>query len=288
MIIGTPVAEFEPQPPRSAGYRPDTAADGWATDRFTLRAASVRGYQHRHDGTPRQDDFAAAWHPGAEALVVAVADGVSSVHLAHVGATLACRNVVDQLLRLLNEDRWAPLDWQDLMRCAGWALVEFAGQQPPAQRDETAAARAERLLSTTLVTAVVRTRPDGSVVAEVAGIGDSAAWLLREHTWTAVLDGEDGEEVITSAVSALPRVPAEVPARTVELAPGEVLLLGTDGIGGALGDGSGPVGAAFASELAHPPAPLDLAHLLDFSRETFDDDRTLVAIWTKEAEGGTT
>jgi len=283
MVIGTPVAEFEPRPPHPVAHRPDIAADGWGTGQFTVRAASVRGYQHRHDGTPRQDDFALACHPGSGAVVAAVADGVSSVDLAHVGATLACRNVVDQLLRTLDEDPSAAIDWPDLMRCAGWALVEFAAGQPEAGPGETAADRAERLLATTLVVTVVRPRPDGAV-ADVAGIGDSPAWQLRGSAWHALLGEQDGE-MVTPAVAALPRVPAEVAVASVELAGGDVLLLGTDGIGGALGDGSGLVGAAFAGGLAQPPAPLDLAHLLDFSRETFDDDRTLVAVWPRGAEG---
>jgi hypothetical protein len=65
----------------------------------------------------------------------------------------------------------------------------------------------------------------------------------------------------------------------VALAPGEVLLVGTDGFGDPLGAGDGAVGALFAGALRVPPPPLGLAHLLDFSRETFDDDRTLVAVW---------
>lgn len=104
LVIGTPVAEFEPRPPRFPGYRPDTAADGWSTEHVTVRAASVRGYQHRHEGTPRQDDFALAAHPGSGALVAAVADGVASAELAHLGATLVCRSAVDQLLHALDGD----------------------------------------------------------------------------------------------------------------------------------------------------------------------------------------
>jgi hypothetical protein len=58
-----------------------------------------------------------------------------------------------------------------------------------------------------------------------------------------------------------------------------VLLVGTDGFGDPLGDGDGKVGQLFAEHLKMPPPPRALAHLLDFSRETFDDDRTLLAIW---------
>ena len=67
----------------------------------------------------------------------------------------------------------------------------------------------------------------------------------------------------------------------MRLAAEAVLLVGTDGIGDPLGDGSGKVGELFARMLAQPPPPLALAHLLDFSRDTFDDDRTLIAIWQR-------
>lgn len=284
LVIGTPVAEFEPRPPRSPGYRPDFAADGWSTEHLAVRAASVRGYQHRHDGTPRQDDFALAAHPGSGALVAAVADGVANAELAHLGATLVCRSAVDQLLHALDDDdsddgddNNAVPDWPNLMSCAGWALVDFAARQPAAD-GEADADRAERMLATTLVVALVRPVPGGGATAELARVGDSAAWLLRDDRWHPVFAG-DGDELINPVVSALPRVPAELAGSTVELAPGEVLLLGTDGVGLPVGDGSGQVGAAFAEALEHPLAPLELARLLDFSRETFDDDRTLVAVW---------
>jgi hypothetical protein len=46
------------------------------------------------------------------------------------------------------------------------------------------------------------------------------------------------------------------------------------------------VGQLFAEHLHIPPPALAFAHLLDFSRETFDDDRTLVAVWPLPFDGG--
>jgi hypothetical protein len=83
----------------------------------------------------------------------------------------------------------------------------------------------------------------------------------------------------------LPYVPESVEAVVEHLTASEVLLVGTDGFGDPLGDGTGPVGALFARHLAVPPTPLRLAQLLDFSRETFDDDRTLVAVWPGGSRG---
>jgi len=38
-------------------------------------------------------------------------------------------------------------------------------------------------------------------------------------------------------------------------------------------------GATLARELARPPDIVDFARLLDFSRSTYDDDRSLIAVW---------
>ncbi|MBM7775028.1 hypothetical protein JOD54_005232 [Actinokineospora baliensis] len=272
LVIGTPVVAFEPRPPSRTGYRPDTAVDGWASAGFTVRGASVRGYQHRHDGTPRQDDFAVAWHEGSGAVVAAVADGVSSVPLAHLGATLACRAATDRLLRHLDADERP--DWPELFRCASWALVEFAKGQPG---DDDPIARAERLLSTTLLVALVVPLPDGSARAEVCRVGDSAAWVLDDARWLHLSDSTP--DLTEVATVALPHQPSDLSAESVDLPAGSVLLLGTDGVSAALGDGAGQVGAAFADALGTAPPPLEFARLLDFSRETFDDDRTLLGVW---------
>ncbi|OLF05741.1 hypothetical protein BLA60_35100 [Actinophytocola xinjiangensis] len=292
LVIGTPVVSFEPRAPRSRTYRPDTVVDGWSTGRLAVRGGSVRGYQHRHDGTPRQDDFAIAAHEGTGAVVVAVADGVSEAELSHVGATLACRTAVDQLLRWLDEEGGAGQpDWADVLRCASWALVEFAKAQPGGDTDTdtdngTEAERAERLLATTLVAAVVLPGEDGTATVTSARAGDSTAWLLTGPDWAELFGGPAGE-LLDPAVHALPRLPAEIAGVPAVLPAGGVLLVGTDGVGGPVGEGRGPVGAALAAGLESPPSPLDLGYLLDFSRETFDDDRTLVAVWPlREADPG--
>jgi hypothetical protein len=83
-----------------------------------------------------------------------------------------------------------------------------------------------------------------------------------------------------------PTDPAPVTPIESGLRQDSVLLIGTDGFGDPLGDGDGKVRQLFAGHLASPPAARGLAHLLDFSRETFDDDRTLVALWPRAVGGG--
>ena len=135
-------------------------------------------------------------------------------------------------------------------------------------------------MATTLVAGCVMPADRGAAVS-IIQIGDSSAWILQEDRYRCVLDQkhDPGAQIITSAVSPLPRIPDPLAPAEFLLPEDSVLLAGTDGFGDPLGDGGGKVGQLFAEHLKTPPSPRALAHLLDFSRETFDDDRTLLAIW---------
>jgi hypothetical protein len=274
IAVGQSIVDFSPRPPLARGYRPDTVADGWASGHFAVRAASVRGYLHRFRGTPRQDDVALAVHADTGTLVLAIADGVSSAVHAHVGAAVVCRFAVETLLDAL--DAATAVDWAALLRGAAWALVEQAQRQLGLAEPDPASA--EEAMSTTLLAGLVRPAAGGGVDASLVQVGDASAWLLRGGTFTTVIRGKP-ETVLPSSVAALPRVPTTVEPIEIAVPPDGVLLVGTDGLGDAIGAGGGELGALFAEHLTTAPPPLGLAHLLDFSRETFDDDRTLVAVW---------
>jgi hypothetical protein len=105
-------------------------------------------------------------------------------------------------------------------------------------------------------------------------------------TFVEILGGKTVPDsgVASSAVVGLPRIPTEVTPAVVDVADDDVLLIGTDGIGDPLGTGRGGVGDLFREVLTKPSAPslIEFAHAVDFSRETFDDDRTLVAVWPRK------
>ncbi|MFD3703484.1 protein phosphatase 2C domain-containing protein [Nocardia sp. NPDC058658] len=284
IVVGTPTPVFEPKAVHKefgkAPYRADTVIDGWSGGAFTIRAASVRGYLHRYRGAPRQDDFAITVDQERDRLTVAVADGVSGAKYSHIGASAVVRYATQWL-----DDPPEPLDdggWYTLFKSAAWTLIEQAAtvlSLPQADAEQ-----AERMLATTLTCVVCEPHPDGGLSAVVAGVGDSGVWLLADGKFVPVLGGKQASAsgLSSSAVVGLPRVPNEVTPLTIIIEPGQVLLVGTDGFGDPLGGGEGGVGGLFASMLGdRVPSQLEFAHALDFSRETFDDDRTLVAIWPR-------
>jgi hypothetical protein len=277
VVVDRPVTSFEPRPVSSSLYWPDTIVDAWSTSHFTVRLASIRGYSHRYYGKPRQDDAVVAVHGPTGSVLFAVADGVSAAERAEVGAQLACRTAVNAMLVALDTNPRGP-DWTDLVESVAQQLVELG--RPRHGLPDGDPTRAEELFATTLVAGFVRTTETGSM-ATLVQVGDSGAWLLDRGQYIGLLGQKSDPDspVFSSAVSALPQLPTLIRPVDTPLVPGTVLLVGTDGFGDPLGDGSGLVGDLFREVLTSPPPPLGLAHVLDFSRETFDDDRTLLVVW---------
>jgi serine/threonine protein phosphatase PrpC len=262
ITVGSPSPTVEPvviaADYSSLPFRPDVVIDGWSTDTMTVRGVSQRGHLHRYNGAPRQDDFAVHRLPGGRVIVL-VADGVSGARQSHIGASAAIKQAADWLHSNLGNDL-AATDWAGLLK------------------------RAE--LATTLVCAVIEPTGPQVLRAHLVSAGDSAAWLLKAGHFVAIAGGKavEASGVSSSAVVGLPRLPPEVIPIVVDIEDSDVLLIATDGIGDPLGSGQGGVGNLFRDVLTRPSAPslIEFAHAVDFSRETFDDDRTLVAVWPRK------
>ena len=276
-VVGTPTDRFRPKPSKATAYRPDVVADGWSVGDFVIRAASVRGYGHRYDGSPWQDDVSVSYHDRSGAILFSEADGVSSAPLSHIGASSACRAAISAMTTDLDSPD-GQVDWQRLVEQAAWQLCEQARMSLGLPEVDQRAA-AEQMATTLVAGLVVPTR-DGPEV-QVIQVGDSSAWILGpDGRYQCMLPTKyrEGESTYSSATTALPHVP-QVQHKYGVLSPGEILLVGTDGFGDPLGDGDGAVGRHFARALLPIPPMLRFANDLDFSRETYDDDRTLFALW---------
>lgn len=290
IIVGSPSPDVEPSTIatdfHALPFRPDVVIDGWSTDNITVRGVSQRGHLHRYNGAPRQDDFA-LHHLRDGRVIVLVADGVSGATQSHIGASTAIKQAAEWLHSNLGDDI-ASTDWSTLLKSTAWALTERAQSLLGLASPDPV--RAEEQLATTLVCAVIEPTGPGALRAHLLNVGDSAAWLLSSGRFEAVLGGkaEPDSGIASSAVAGLPRVPTEVTPVPVDFSGDEVLLIGTDGIGDPLGSGQSGVGNLFRDVLTKPSVPslIEFAHAVDFSRETFDDDRTLVAVWPRRPVPG--
>ena len=287
-VVDEGVVEFQSTPPNTGPfigpYMPDTICDGWSTAHMTVRAASVRGYLHRYNQMPRQDDVKLAFGQGSGAIVYAVADGVSGASHPHSGASLASGTAVKVILQELGPRGVSDFDWLTVAQAVAEALNQRA--ELILGRESFSQDEAEKCIATTLIAGYLLPSDHG-ISGSIMQIGDSGAWLHRsDGSYEPLLNVKASDYLISSEVSPLPRVPAVISEVDVSLGPESVLLVGTDGFGDPLGDGEGLVGQLFSRCLKAPPPLLEFAHTLDFSRETFDDDRTLVAIWPRPPGAG--
>lgn len=262
---------------------PDTALDFLTLGPLEVRACSSRGWSHRYQGTPRQDSFC-LWADD-QVLVVGVADGVSESPQSQVAAETGARSAVKLAADAVA--RAGFVDWVRLSRRVSLRIVDEAeyrqiasavGEQPSIE-DRLKATR--QAMATTLIVAVIRTTPTPEGFPCEVGVvaGDSAAYVLSGGALRPVSGGKDLSGPIAS--SHVRPLPGAVEPESVQffLRPGEVLVVGTDGIGDIVGDGSGEAALVLAERWVRPPTIDRFLCDVNAYRRTFDDDRTAVAVW---------
>jgi serine/threonine protein phosphatase PrpC len=249
---GSPAAATEPQlraegEAANAAYRLDGGSTAWAT----MRAVSVAGVRHRLAGEAGQDSF--SWRMHGDTIVVAIADGLGAVP----GSAAAANRAVAAAVAGAPGDASVQADLMDRVDAANDASTGGG--------------------ATTLVVAAVG--EDG--VAAVARVGDSTAFLVSPDEWIELFGGEGDDEGIGTETEALPSDEVSAQLANADLSSGGILVLVTDGVANPWRDGPNTVAPALCESLNARPSPLELARVVDFSRQGCHDDRTLVAIWMR-------
>ncbi len=273
----------------SAAFSPVVLLDGGEFGRLTVRAASVRGDSHNWEGSCRQDAMVVTriGPPEAEMLLLAVADGVGSAPYSHVGSYQLSRLAAVQLDREA-ESLYAALCARNETKLGFIATKAVAGavSRLRAQWEESAARhgtrpRADQDYATTLHVLLI---PTDSRVRErvLCSVGDGGLLVLREGYWEHD-DPDDDGGLLDTRTDALPHAYHGVKAKLLHTAPGEVLLLGTDGITNPLTQRD----PEFAQRLAHAWGGPEVPSLSDFlwqaqtRAKSYDDDRTVICVWER-------
>jgi serine/threonine protein phosphatase PrpC len=254
--------------------RSAVAADGVQVgDDLLLRAASVRGAGHRHEGGAREDCYAVRLAGGGAYVVVAVADGVSAAAAGGAGAAAAAAESSKALQRALTTRSPEQVDAAGLMRHVARQMTRHAGGDA-CEQDSAA-------LACTLAVAVVPVTSASTWPVWTARLGDATAAVLDADGWQFAFDGGDAGG--DGGVYALPLHPRRVQTAWVELCEGAALVVCTDGLADPLGNGRGEVGAWLADRWAEPPSWAGFAVDVAFDRATYTDDRTAVGVWAGQA-----
>lgn len=237
-----------------------------------IRAASIRGLQHRARGTPRQDAFALghrAVYGQAEQAVAIVCDGVGSLSRSDEAAVFVSRR-----LAALGAEG---MSWPDAFARVNEELRKFVEGELNADTDATARGNG---MATTAIAVIVRREAD-EWLGEAAWVGDSMLWhLSRDGQWTLVT-GRQNESAeasyYSSSVSPLPSPDGECTWCGFRISGGALFAM-TDGVANPLW-WSRDVKRTLADWWQRPPDPFTFAAQVGFARRSHIDDRTVVAIW---------
>lgn len=290
VLLGNPRLGSNPAAlPRLWGTAPDSVLDGAQFLGLTVRAASIRGDDHRYAGETRQDSIG-LWALDASALLghdqlvllACVADGVGEHKLSHLGSARAC-----SLLRQAVEAHLAGLYWQDRHLVAS-ACEQVIAEVASGLRVFASESRLEpKALSTTLSACLIIPQRQNGQGAAARGIlfavGDSGGFLLREGAWIGIpASAEDDDGVLSTKTDALPTRPDNCQVSTHTLYAGDMLMLCTDGLGRPL-ERVAAVGEQLASWWGgRAPALPEFYWQLSFRAQTYGDDRSAVCIWLDE------
>ncbi|WP_121437737.1 protein phosphatase 2C domain-containing protein [Actinomadura pelletieri] len=248
--------------------------DGADFERLVVRAASLRGDEHRYYGEPRQDSVA-LWPltlAGRDAVLACVADGVGSEPNSHEGSAMACDLLRAELERDAGSWTW---DHGDGFAVTARWIAE--GMIHHAQRRGLA----PKSFSTTIIAAVVDLVPtDGRHRFALMRLGDSTAFQLRDGMLAELPSfGSSDGTILDTATDALPGDPRAVRTAVGEIGVGEALVLCTDGLSNPMrGD---EVRQQLQEWWARDDVPgiLEFGWQLGFRAKSFGDDRSAVCIW---------
>jgi serine/threonine protein phosphatase PrpC len=267
---------------------PDSVLDGARLANLTVRAASLRGDDHRHAGETRQDSIGLwvfdppSWlETDVPVLLACVADGVGSHRLSHLGSAKACsllrQSVEANLNDLVGTDRGhTERNCRQVIRDVATGLRALAADLSLEPKQ----------VSTTLTACLVvteRKADEGALARAVLfNVGDSVSYLLRERRWLTIPDrGEgDGDGMIDTHTDALPTARLDRTQFTMcTLYKDDVLMLCTDGLGGPLKRNT-----EVSEQLADwwtgtVPALPEFYWQMSFRAQTYGDDRSAVCIW---------
>ncbi len=249
---GPPPAEISP---------PDVAASSAALPGMRIRAASVRGIQHKAQHTARQDTFALAQSGGSRAIAV-VCDGVGSLDRSDYAAALVSQRLAQLAM--------SEVPWPAAFETANAELGKVVAEWEALQRGGMA----------TTAMALSVTQRDGWWLGEAAWVGDSPLWHLRtDGAWVPVTEvpAESGQAFHSGAVQPMPTQDGACSWCSFRVQGGALFAM-SDGVGNPLA-WSAEVRDTLASWWESPPDLLTFAAQVGFARKSHIDDRTVVGIW---------
>ncbi|MGP4009190.1 protein phosphatase 2C domain-containing protein [Streptomyces sp. 4N124] len=248
---------------------------GLLGESVVVRAASLAGTSHLHEGKARQDEYCIS--QVGNVIIAAVADGLGSADFSHHGAGLAVHRACHHVRTILKADgNVEALGFEAIVGELNRELTELAGELTVGP---------DRVSTTVVVLVAEQRGPDEAWPFVTARVGDSTVRLLRDDQWPTIFQDQDDHAGPVNNVQPLPSSPAVPQVAHGEWHAGDVIVLLSDGVDVPLGRGAGAVGRELAQAWKTPPEPLQFVSQLSFRRRATADDRTAVAFWRHDEDG---
>ncbi|MEV5408981.1 protein phosphatase 2C domain-containing protein [Thermopolyspora sp. NPDC052614] len=254
------------------------ALDGGLLGGLTVRAASVRGRTHSYRGETRQDAYGVRLSGDEQWVIAAVADGLGSARHADVAAATAIRAALDGVDGALRSGgsphTWG---WRPLITYVSDEIRQATEALGPARQGTNTNRTPIARPATTLTVAVLPA--DGAGTGVCAAVGDSPAIRVDGGRWQALVGAVHRGGLSDNITTALPGDPGNVEVQTFEWGHSDLLILTSDGFAAGIAGGHTPLAQRLAETWRTPPSLTDFVREVDFRLSTFDDDRTVVALW---------
>ena len=259
-------------PPQLFPYAHANVSDSYTLGKLELRGASRRGPSHAHGGSPRQDSYCLSGSADGRFAVVAVADGLGSAKLSHLGAFLASRVACAALTELLADSTIDEIEFADVFAQVATTMRTLAARMLGECEESE--------LLTTLVVVIADSTTAEAVIARV---GDSTVLVLENGEIVDAFD-EPEPALVDSGTSALPSS-CDFEWRELSLPYDGCLLVVSDGISRQVELSPAVVGEFFAERLRMAPTDIGFTRAIGFSRRGAHDDRTAVGLWRTDGDG---
>jgi serine/threonine protein phosphatase PrpC len=244
-----------------------------------VRAASVRGRSHSYRGETRQDAFGIRLSSDERWVIIAVADGLGSARHAELASAAAVHAVLERVNEDLARDpRPEQWEWKAVTSHVAKAIEMVTDNLGSVVPGTNAGGRTPGAKpGTTLTVGVVPATGEGQGIC--AAVGDSPALLLSGGKWYEVVGAGVKDSHNANLTSALPGDFGDVEVRAFAWHAGDLLIITSDGFAASVAGGQTDFARRLTTLWRSPPGLPEFHRQVDFRASTFDDDRTVVALW---------
>ncbi len=274
------------------GHNGDITCDFGNFEDISIIGSSIRGDDHRYDGTRCDDSFyfvQGETSEGENFIVACVCDGVGQSKYSSYSSKLSSYLFTRKLAATIKS-----LDFDHVRQKANNSLsftVEQVAEWSPGSTflapHENSAEVPVSELQTTLTFAVIQTTPadEENSIVFYGNIGDSPIFILDKNIFTRLeetesTDEDPSTEIVDSSTQGI-FTTKEFNFFQTELPPKSALVLVTDGVGNFLtfNDQILPVGKYLGEAWQAPLHGTEFVSSLMFDFRTATDDRTAVVCW---------